>query len=98
MTFTFGRSLLEYQGEAIEQAMTMIIDYTCSSIRRKGLRSGENSAHKASPIERKFPTIGALHVHHHSKFQHSLLEIELYSINSCVFGSSLYARSMLDSS
>ena len=33
--------------------MTMIIDYTCSSIRRKGLRSGENSAHKASPIEKE---------------------------------------------
>ena len=45
--------MLEYQGEAIEQAMTMIIDYTCSSIRRKGLRSGENSAHKASPIEKE---------------------------------------------
>ena len=45
--------VLEYQGEAIEQAMTMIIDYTCSSIRRKGLRSGENSAHKASPIEKE---------------------------------------------
>ncbi len=46
----------DIEGEAIDWALTMIIDYTCSTYERKKPLGGENSAHKASPIEWKFPT------------------------------------------